>query len=331
MSIRRKGKNPQSGGKKIDIIVPVMGPTGAGKSTFINFALGREMTKAGHGTTSCTSDPLPIVLDNPFPGDPHFRRCRLVLLDTPGFDDTHHEDVEILRRIARWLEKSCREGNLVGGVLYFHDISAKRFTGTARQNLVMFSRLCGQDALEKTELVTTNWGSGRTEILEQRESEMKDEHWSPLIEKGVKVRRFLRDSESALDVLNHLLGHIDVDSLLDLQIQKELLEFRMSIPETQAGQELRYTLKQLLKMQNETVTLEKSLMQNGDSEARANLKDAEKKMQELQNQVQELRVKLSLPKKLMKMFGLLVGAFHRCYVIAVLKDSYSRRVENLPV
>lgn len=30
----------------------------------------------------------------------------MVLLDTPGFDDTHEEDVEILKRIARWLQVS---------------------------------------------------------------------------------------------------------------------------------------------------------------------------------------------------------------------------------
>ncbi|KAJ3516333.1 hypothetical protein NLJ89_g1186 [Agrocybe chaxingu] len=304
MSIQSK-----NGAKKIDIVVPgsVMGPTGAGKSTFINTALGTEMTRVGHGTTSCTSQPLPIVIDNLLPGNPHLRNCRLVLLDTPGFDDTHQEDVEILKRIARWLENSRRRGALIGGVLYFHDISAKRFTGTARQNLVMFSRLCGEVALQKTELVTTNWESNNKEVLERRESEMKAEHWKTLIDKGVKVQRFQRDSgsRSAWDVLNTLLGHIDVDKLLDLQIQTELLQHRMTIPETQAGQELRYTLKQLLKMQNETVALEKSLMQQGDAEAHANLKDAERKIQELQNQVQDLRVKLSLPKRLMKVFGLL--------------------------
>jgi predicted GTPase len=40
------------------------------------------------------------------PTCPELRGYRLVLLDTPGFDDTHEEDVEILKRIAKWLEVS---------------------------------------------------------------------------------------------------------------------------------------------------------------------------------------------------------------------------------
>jgi hypothetical protein len=48
---------------------------------------------------------LPIVVD-PIPNCPALKGYRLVLLDTPGFDDTHKEDVEILERIAKWLEAS---------------------------------------------------------------------------------------------------------------------------------------------------------------------------------------------------------------------------------
>lgn len=31
---------------------------------------------------------------------------RLVLVDTPGFDDTHRSDVEILKMISDWLKKT---------------------------------------------------------------------------------------------------------------------------------------------------------------------------------------------------------------------------------
>jgi len=31
--------------------------------------------------------------------------CPVVLVDTPGFDDTYKSDMEILRKIAEWLKK----------------------------------------------------------------------------------------------------------------------------------------------------------------------------------------------------------------------------------
>ena len=75
------------------------------KSKFINFLLGEERTRVGHATTSCTANLQPVVFD---PGDrfPSLKNYRVVIVDTPGFDDTFVGDVEILRRIADWLTVS---------------------------------------------------------------------------------------------------------------------------------------------------------------------------------------------------------------------------------
>lgn len=61
--------------------------------------------KVGHDIDSCTTDLSPVIFD-PIPGFPGLKGYRLVLLDTPGFDDTFVDDVEILRRIAAWLAAS---------------------------------------------------------------------------------------------------------------------------------------------------------------------------------------------------------------------------------
>ena len=204
------------------------------------------------------------------------------------------------------LSQSRRNGSIVGGVLYFHDISAKRFTGTARQNLLMFSRLCGCDAMSRTVLLTTNWLSDHNTILERREEEMKGEHWKTLIDKGLEVHRFHRNRSSAWEVINTLLRGVPsilTDNHLDLQIQSELIKLRMTIPETEAGQELRYTLKQLLKTQQEAVALEESFADTGDQEAQRNLENIRTTIGKLQNQVKDLKVKLSLPKRFLKMLG----------------------------
>jgi len=183
-----------------------MGATGTGKSTFINVVVGKYVTEVGHGTTSCTKQPLAIILD-PIPNHPELEGFRLVLLDTPGFNDAYEEDIGILKHIATWLKASRNKGARVGGVLYFHDISDKRFTGTSRQHLLMFSRLCGYEALPKTVLVTTNWPSDPDDVLDRREEEMKSDHWKTLTDKGLQVCRFQRDYSSAWGIINSLLGH----------------------------------------------------------------------------------------------------------------------------
>jgi hypothetical protein len=187
----------------------------------------------------------------------------------------------------------------------------------------MFSRLCGYDAMRKTVLVTTNWPLDRDAVLEQRETEMKGEHWKTLIEKGLQVHRFHRDKSSAWNIINHLLRGMqsisivmeltDADNRVDLQIQMELIKLRMAIPETEAGQELRYTLKQLLKMQKEAVALEESFARTGDREAQTNLENIQATIGKLQDQVKDLRLRLSLPKRFLKMlgFGVKVSLLHQ--------------------
>ena len=165
--------------------------------------------------------------------------------------------------------------------------------------------------MPKTVLVTTNWQPDSNAVLEQREKELKHEHWKTLIEKGLKVRRFQGNQPSAWDVINLFLQRERNNS--DLHIQKELIKHRMTIPETEAGQELRYTLKQLVKMQEDAAVLEESFARTGDREAQANLDNIRTTIGKLQDQVKDLKITLSLPKRFLKMFGIKVRLLHQTW------------------
>jgi hypothetical protein len=56
----------------------------------------------GHDILSCTSTPQYAIVDDPPPRKGH----RVIIVDTPGFDNTYLNDKEILRRIAAWLSSS---------------------------------------------------------------------------------------------------------------------------------------------------------------------------------------------------------------------------------
>lgn len=55
----------------------------------------------GHELRSCTS-----VIEHVIITHPRDISRRIILVDTPGFDDTYVEDVEILRQISLWLARS---------------------------------------------------------------------------------------------------------------------------------------------------------------------------------------------------------------------------------
>jgi len=51
----------------------------------------------GHALTSCTSEIKVTKVEN---------LANIVLVDTPGFDDTKKSDLEILEMISKWLNKT---------------------------------------------------------------------------------------------------------------------------------------------------------------------------------------------------------------------------------
>jgi hypothetical protein len=194
----------------------------------------------------------------------------------------------------------------IGGVLYLHDISLKRFTGTARRNLEMFRRLCGEDALEKVVFVTTSWQMDAPDDHERREEQLKSNHWRPMIDKGANVRRFLGtgDSAQAWEILKILLQHADHLADIDrLLIQQEVVDRRLPVPDTEAGKALLLTLQETLSMHKNIPGLEEATA-GGDPEARAKLDEARARMRALEEQIQTLRG--SLPQRLLKWLGISV-------------------------
>ncbi|KAG6916086.1 hypothetical protein DXG01_008515 [Tephrocybe rancida] len=231
-----------------DLVIPVMGPTGAGKSTFINVVAGRDATEVSHGIKSCTPQLLPVILHHP---TDHARR--IVLVDTPGFDDTHLSDSEVLRRTAVWLAQSYSANMTLAGVIYLHDISRPRLLGSFQKNLEMFNKLVGRDAIRNVVIATTHWGVILKEVDHRanHEEKLSESHWKDMIDLGAQLVRFADSKESGWDILNHIVNHADV--IGSVKIQEELVEIKKILPETEAGLALLYTLEELLQYKRTNV------------------------------------------------------------------------------
>jgi len=275
-----------------DIVIPVMGPTGVGKSTFINALLGSPQMQVGHDLKSCTNN-LQHAYINDIPKRPTFKGRRIVIVDTPGFDDTYSDDGEILRRISVWLASSYDADMTLGGVIYLHDISQTRMLGTTRKNFDMFRKLCGDGAAASVILGTTKWGEVHSEVGERREGQLINTYWREMTDRKSRVRRFDNTHKSAWDIVYCILDTLGRSEML--QIQNELVNLQEIIPETEAGKTLRYTLQQLLEMQKQTAERLAAHAAGGDdAEAQKKLEEHWDKMRTTLKQIKDLKISISL-------------------------------------
>ncbi|KAH7920365.1 P-loop containing nucleoside triphosphate hydrolase protein [Leucogyrophana mollusca] len=288
--------------KPTDIIIPIMGPTGAGKSTFINTAVGKDAVFVGQDVKSCTESLQHVIVD--YPKDPS---RRVVFVDTPGFDDTYESDFEILRRIAVWLAQSYNDDKRLTGVIYLHEITQKRMMDTSRKNLEMFHKLCGHDASRNVVLATTKWANVTEGAGKRHEGQLKNTFWKNLINEGSEMTRFLNDSKSAWAIVDHIVA--SSDELRALHIQRELVDLQTVIPETEACNSLRETLQELLSSHQKTVAdLTNDQQRRGTAEMQRRLQEVEDQIRSSMSQLKQLQIRRPLSTRLMTLAGLGAGS-----------------------
>ncbi|KAG8859234.1 hypothetical protein FRB91_008601 [Serendipita sp. 411] len=160
-----------------DEIVIVMGPTGAGKSTFINHAInGGYERSVGHTLDSCT-DKLQVVRAPWGTNDSH----PVVFVDTPGFRDTSKSDIDILVSISEFVKKVHALKSKVALIIYLHRITDNRVGSSASKNITILAGLCDNIELPSIVLVTTMWGLVDAGRGAQREEELREIVWRELI------------------------------------------------------------------------------------------------------------------------------------------------------
>lgn len=85
------------------------------------------------------------------------RSIRLVLVDTPGFNDTFRDDREILKEITDWLASTYQQGKKLTRVIYLHPINQPRMEGPSLLNLTVMQNLCCSETFENVVLASTFW------------------------------------------------------------------------------------------------------------------------------------------------------------------------------
>lgn len=246
-----------------NVYIAVMGPTGVGKTTFINDASGSHL-RVGTGLESQT---YAVEFSKQF----SLEKSQVTLIDTPGFDDTTKSDAEVLKAIAEFLARMRRQNQKLHGVIYLHRITDNRMGGTALRNFRMFRELCGIKALASCVIVLNMWNEVSEDVATARERELRetDIFFKPAMDAGASMLHHTNSPSSAQEILRDVVKKEPVV----LQIQEEIVEQGKPIYETSAGVALLGDLaarqqRQLAQLQEMQRELEEAIEQQNESDRR---------------------------------------------------------------
>lgn len=210
-----------------DIFIPVLGMTGAGKTTFISTCTQEKPLRPGKGLSSCTSQVALHTMT--------YKGRTVHLIDTPGFNGTYRPDGETLQELAFWLISSFRRDIRISGIVYLHHITAPRLQGSALRGLNAFKALCGEESYPGIVLATTRWDEVHEDEGKLRQQELcsKAHFWGDLKQGGCHITTLTTGRQSALMIIEHIVKH---DRRLTLRLQCQMIEENKLIHETDLGQ-----------------------------------------------------------------------------------------------
>ena len=157
----------------------------------------------------------------------------------------------------------------------------------------MTQKLCGSAALANVVLATTRWSEVKKAVGEDRLMQLKTKEASfkTFIDAGALLVRYMHTPESAMEMLNHLVGNLK--PAIPLLIQKEMVDGGKRLSETEAGQALQSEIAEQVRRHEEDM---RTLMEELEAVKQGN----DEGTQELDDEVKELREKVSRLKEEMR-------------------------------
>ncbi|GAB1311850.1 hypothetical protein MFIFM68171_02060 [Madurella fahalii] len=271
------------------VMIALLGVTGAGKSTFINTATGQDVVKTSPGSQPCTQDPKAIEfrLDD----------RTIVLIDTPGFDDSKRSDVRILEDIATWMAKGgFLKERMLDGLIFLHPITLARAGGSELNRTKLLEKILGPNTYNRVLIATTMWDYVASEDLVKERLETRFAPggvWHELKELGASCVRHENTQQSAHDIVRRIINITDKFGKPKTLLETELKEKQGRVAQTSAGKTLEARLHEEIKMLQEQIfkNLEQrppgSYKNDGDREHRATWKRWNKDQRILKNRLLE--------------------------------------------
>jgi hypothetical protein len=132
------------------------------------------------------------------------------------------------------------EKALLHGIIYLQRITDVRMGGVSTRTLRMFRRLCGNDSLRNMTVVTNMWSKQITVAEQNRERQLReDERFFKLFldDHATMVRH-----DNTIESAHNIIRQICTNRPSALDIQRETVDERKTLPSTGAGIALRSAL-----------------------------------------------------------------------------------------
>lgn len=201
-----------------DTVIIVLGSSGSGKSNIINKLIGIPPQSSIDAYVTCKGAISAFARIH--------KGRRFVFIDTPGFEPCRYKD--ILMYLHLIYQKSIR----LTGVIYTHYVMVGRTT-SEEHNLRVLANICGREAMDQVQLVTTMWDKAYFSSALWAEKELKEECWKPLLDAGACYGRFDNTPQSAWAIVESL-----GNQKKGLLFQREMVDMGTNLLKTSAFKEI---------------------------------------------------------------------------------------------
>ncbi|KAL6248635.1 hypothetical protein RBB50_004890 [Rhinocladiella similis] len=209
--------------------VAVFGVPGAGKSQFIREFVGSDSDALAPVSHSLKSVAPEIVISR-WPQ----KERDLVLVDTPGFEDTNRTSDKVLRLVSEKFADLYRCGISINASIYLHPMTEARMQPGSIMNLSTFKSLVGEAKWRSVILLTTRWDTVEKADGVKKENELRNtkQFWGDLVDGGATIMQHnRRDRMSARNVLDKT---VEFATPTPLQVQEEIVSQGLPSDRTEA-------------------------------------------------------------------------------------------------
>ncbi|KAF9032249.1 hypothetical protein BJ165DRAFT_1517941 [Panaeolus papilionaceus] len=199
------------------ILYVLLGPTGSGKSSFIeavasDTSLCLSSSSLEGFTQSINIYRILNVVKN--------QRLPIYLVDVPGFADNRISTISIVSMLKELIQTTRV---YTFRILYLVPINNPRLPGSQRRLLQTLGALTGIDSAELITIVSTMWdsiwGENAKTRAESNFNQLRNEIWKDYIDNGSRIVRFENTQESALTILDET---VNVQQYGDFHLRKSI-------------------------------------------------------------------------------------------------------------
>ncbi|KAF9042472.1 hypothetical protein BJ165DRAFT_1547028, partial [Panaeolus papilionaceus] len=169
----------------------ILGPTGAGKSSFIESLAGegQSLGISKDQLAGFTQEVTAYQVKNAMVRwDSEGGAGTLYLIDAPGFSDSKISELEIITKVKQWMKDQGCVSIYVGyidGILYLSPITDTRSPGSKHRTIKMTQLLLNNIAFHHVNIVTTMWDRLSNPQAKKRAetnfAQLQDDIWKVLL------------------------------------------------------------------------------------------------------------------------------------------------------